>query len=120
MELIRVRWERGPPPLVQSSPFVSSCRAGRRPTLRAVSKSRRAGVFCAVGATIYCSGLLKTVADNSATAVGASWGHGVDGTFEGVECATMVVHSDRESLVIIVAAHIALGHGHDSPGAKHR
>src|SRR5262249_58791153 len=54
------------------------------------------------------------MAHDVGAAMRARRGQGLDGAFEAVERMACAVHSDLESLVIIIAASLASGHGASS------
>src|SRR5262245_45620626 len=60
------------------------------------------------------AGRLDPVADHPAVAMGAAWRHGVDGALEAVEGQCSPVLGNAERFVVVVTAHIALGHGGSS------
>jgi hypothetical protein len=48
-----------------------------------------------------------SMADNVCAAFRASWGEGLNGTFETIECVAFAIHGNLECLVIIIAAGFA-------------
>src|SRR6266498_734931 len=64
----------------------------------------------AVRAAVIGAVTFHSVADDSAPAVGAFGGERVDGALEGVEGMARISHRDGKRLVVIVPAHLALGH----------
>src|SRR5262245_53866730 len=81
------------------------------PSVSTIADAFHALVFSAMSTAVNLSLGLRAVADHPAFAVGASGGHGVDGTFEAVERHRPVSLGDTDRLVIVVAAHITLSHG---------
>jgi hypothetical protein len=63
-----------------------------------------------MGTTVDHAVMLYAVADDPARTVGAGRSEGMDRTFEAVERVALAVHDDVESIVVIIAAHVADSH----------
>src|SRR5918999_4755776 len=70
-----------------------------------------AGRLGAVRAAVHGAVRLDAVPDDLAAAVVAGRRDGVDGALEAVEHVRLAAASDLHRLVVLVAAHFALGHG---------
>src|SRR5689334_12994001 len=77
----------------------------------AVGEAGDAGFHGAAGAAEAFVFGFDAVADDSAAAVAAAWGEGVDGAFEAVEGVGFSGDGDGEGFVVVVSADFAGGHG---------
>jgi hypothetical protein len=67
-------------------------------------------MFCTVSATINRAPGFNTVPNHVALTVSASWRHGMNRTFEAVECQGFARLRDFKGLVVVVTADIANCH----------
>src|ERR671910_2292496 len=95
-------------------------RAGATPALRLRGRAidDLIGVLGAAGAVraaVEATLDLDPVADHRAVAVLAARRHAADGALEAVEGVVIAGGNHLEGLVVVVAAHLADGHGDDLP-----
>jgi hypothetical protein len=80
------------------------------PTLGPILEAGDARRFRAVRAAINRAIVLDAVPNHFALAVGARRRERMDGAFEGIEGLRFAAHRDGKRLIVLVAAHSALGH----------